>query len=239
MATILLLVRDRQKSALIQADLATSGHTCLSAFLPESLERLLSRKPDAALIDGEDFPADSEVWNWLLPEQGGKVLPIIILAADSSLHAWDTNLNVDDFLLIPHRKPELLSRIRRLLKKSDKLDIGTTIQQGDLTIDDAGYEVKVAGRRIDLTYREYQLLKYLATNSARVVTRETLLNKVWGYDYFGGDRTVDVHIRRLRSKLEDTEHVFIETVRNVGYRFKGQGNASDQEIPFENGAETL
>ena len=71
-----------------------------------------------------------------------------------------------------------------------------------------------------LTFREYELLKFLAGNRGRVFTREALLNKVWGYDYYGGDRTVDVHIRRLRSKTEDSNHAFIETVRNIGYRFK-------------------
>ena len=75
-------------------------------------------------------------------------------------------------------------------------------------------------RVIELTFKEYELLLYLAGNKGRVFTRESLLNKVWGYDLFGGDRTVDVHIRRLRSKIEDPEHTFIETVRNIGYRFK-------------------
>ena len=73
---------------------------------------------------------------------------------------------------------------------------------------------------IELTFKEYELLKFLASHQGRVYTREALLNKVWGYDYYGGDRTVDVHIRRLRSKIEDAKHTFIETVRNIGYRFK-------------------
>ncbi|MBI2857252.1 MAG: winged helix-turn-helix transcriptional regulator, partial [Chloroflexi bacterium] len=96
----------------------------------------------------------------------------------------------------------------------------TLITRGDLTIDSADYEVRLGGRRVDLTYREYQLLKYLASSPGRVLTRESLLANVWGADYYGGDRTLDVHIRRLRSKLEDASHVFIETVRNVGYKFK-------------------
>ena len=94
------------------------------------------------------------------------------------------------------------------------------IRRDDLVIDLARIEVSVAGRPIVLAFREYELLKFLASNPGRVFTRDVLLDRVWGYDYFGGDRTVDVHIRRLRSKIEDSGHVFIETVRNIGYRFK-------------------
>ena len=89
-----------------------------------------------------------------------------------------------------------------------------------MTIDLVKYEVTLENRVIELTFKEYELLLYLASNKGRVFTREALLNKVWGFDYFGGDRTVDVHIRRLRSKIEDSEHTFIDTVRNIGYRFK-------------------
>ena len=94
------------------------------------------------------------------------------------------------------------------------------IRVGDLVIDQDRYEVTVAGKKVILTFKEYQLLCLLAANPGRVYTRETLLSRVWQYDYFGGTRTVDVHIRRLRSKVEDASHLFIETVRNVGYRFR-------------------
>jgi two-component system alkaline phosphatase synthesis response regulator PhoP len=93
------------------------------------------------------------------------------------------------------------------------------IKCGDLVIDIAKYEVSIGGKLLALTFKEYELLKFLAKNRGRVFTRETLLNEVWGYDYYGGDRTVDVHIRRLRSKIEDSTHTFIETVRNIGYKF--------------------
>jgi DNA-binding response OmpR family regulator len=87
-------------------------------------------------------------------------------------------------------------------------------------IDLARCEVTLEGRIVELTFKEYELLKLLAANSGRVYSREVLLDQVWGYDYYGGDRTVDVHVRRLRSKIEDSTHTFIETVRNIGYRFK-------------------
>ena len=94
------------------------------------------------------------------------------------------------------------------------------IKRGDLVIDRSKYEVHRAGGLITLTLKEYELLCFLASNSGRVFSRETLLNKVWGYNYYGGARTVDVHITRLRTKIEGGGHCFIETVRGVGYKFK-------------------
>ena len=94
------------------------------------------------------------------------------------------------------------------------------IMSGDLAIDTASCEVSLGGRNIELTFREYELLRFLATNKGQVFPREALLNKVWKYDYLGGERTVDVHIRRLRSKIRDIDHNFINTVRNIGYRFR-------------------
>ncbi|MFA5148449.1 MAG: winged helix-turn-helix domain-containing protein, partial [Candidatus Omnitrophota bacterium] len=94
-----------------------------------------------------------------------------------------------------------------------------TIKAGDLLIDVSRYEVTVNGGKIELTFKEYELLKFLASNKGRVYSRDQLLDKIWGYDYYGGTRTVDVHIRRLRSKIEDRRHTFIETIRNIGYKF--------------------
>ena len=93
------------------------------------------------------------------------------------------------------------------------------IKCNGLTIDLATYEVTVHGSKVDLTFKEYELLNLLASNKGRVFTREAPLDKIWGYDYFGGDRKVDVHVRRLRSKIEDVNHIYIETVRNIGYKF--------------------
>ncbi len=93
------------------------------------------------------------------------------------------------------------------------------ISSGDLVIDEATYSARVGGRLLDLTYKEFELLKHLAQHPGRVFTRAQLLQEVWGYDYFGGTRTVDVHVRRLRAKLGPEYDALIGTVRNVGYRF--------------------
>ena len=108
----------------------------------------------------------------------------------------------------------------KLAAKTSRGKEDTIIKAGDLAIDPIRCEVEVGGRLMALTFKEYELLKLLATNKGKVFTREALLNEIWGYDYYGGDRTVDVHIRRLRSKIEDPEHSFIDTVRNIGYKFK-------------------
>jgi DNA-binding response OmpR family regulator len=134
------------------------------------------------------------------------------------LSKLDEYLEVDDFIVQPFGNRELSLRIKRLVQKSEGQN--EIIHIGNLRIDLDNCEVRVAGKTIELTFKEYELLKFLIREPGRVFSRETLLNKVWGYDYFGGDRTVDVHVRRLRSKIETTEESYIETVRNIGYRFK-------------------
>jgi DNA-binding response OmpR family regulator len=93
------------------------------------------------------------------------------------------------------------------------------IRSGEVTVDEASYTAKIGGRHLDLTFKEFELLKYLVQHPGRVFTRDQLLQEVWGYDYFGGTRTVDVHVRRLRAKLGPDNETLIGTVRNVGYRF--------------------
>ena len=150
---------------------------------------------------------------------GGGGPPIFALAPASELAAYVGEAGFDDFAVSPFRQHELAVRIQRLLRRAPAEDEGQVLRIADLVIDISRYEVTQAGRRMELTFKEYELLKFLATNPDKVFTREALLNQVWGYDYFGGTRTVDVHIRRLRSKIENGPTTFIDTVRNVGYRF--------------------
>ena len=146
--------------------------------------------------------------------------PVIALLEADMLGSTGEVFNyIDDFVMRPYRLSELEIRIKKLLRR-ESTDASEQIKRGDLVIDLAKCEVSVAGRPILLTFKEYQLLKFLAGNQGRVFSRDALLNKVWGYEYYGGDRTVDVHIKRLRSKIEDANHAFIETVRNIGYRLK-------------------
>jgi two-component system, OmpR family, alkaline phosphatase synthesis response regulator PhoP len=126
----------------------------------------------------------------------------------------------DDFLVLPYQLAELDARMRHLLWRAKQGEQSDILNLGPLIINFATYQVHVDAEPIDLTYMEYELLKFLATHRGRVFTRQTLLSRVWGYDYFGGTRTVDVHVRRLRAKLGEHANV-IQTVRNVGYKFAG------------------
>lgn len=125
----------------------------------------------------------------------------------------------DDFILSPFDADELAMRLTRLLNKSQKNKSGTVVEVDGLVIDTESFEVSVDGRQLSLTFKEFELLRFLATRPGRVHTREALLNQVWGYEYFGGLRTVDVHIRRIRAKLGPRHEDLIQTVHGVGYKF--------------------
>ena len=147
-------------------------------------------------------------------------LPTMLVVDSGFLNQYDPAINPDDFIIAPMNAAELMARVSQIVFRRNGRNADQVVRVGELTIDLQSYEVSMAGRRISLTYKEFQLLTLLASNPGRVYTREALLNQVWGYDYLGGTRTVDVHIRRLRSKVEDPDHLFVETIWNVGYRFK-------------------
>jgi DNA-binding response OmpR family regulator len=125
----------------------------------------------------------------------------------------------DDFCLLPVHPAELEARVRHLLWRTGAEPQADVVEYRELVLNVATYQASIAGRPLDLTYMEYELLKFLSQNPGKVFTREVLLNRVWGYEYYGGARTVDVHIRRLRAKLGEEHASLIETVRSVGYRF--------------------
>lgn len=146
-------------------------------------------------------------------------VPIVLLMDEAEMKNADLPSGIQEVLYRPLRMAEAVARIHLLFKRLHKVDNKNLIQRGKLAIDVAKYEVRVGDRKIDLTFTEFELLKFLCGNPGTVFTREVLLNKVWGYEYYGGTRTVDVHIRRLRSKIEGKNVQFIETVRNIGYKF--------------------
>ena len=125
----------------------------------------------------------------------------------------------DDFCLTPFHPTELQARLVHLLHRTGEAPRGETVEQSGLMLNLETYQASIEGRPLDLTYMEYELLKFLAQNPGKVFTREMLLSRVWGYEYYGGARTVDVHIRRLRAKLGEEHANLIQTVRSVGYRF--------------------
>jgi two-component system alkaline phosphatase synthesis response regulator PhoP len=168
------------------------------------------------LLGRPDLPA---VRNLLRsPDLPQGVATLAVIRSDQ-LPSFDFSAGFDDFVVYPALTDEVTARVKRAIWLKSGVESDNTLRAGDLHVDLSNYKVFVGGRPIDLTYKEYELLRFLATNRDKVFTREALLNRVWGYDFYGGARTVDVHVRRLRSKIEDRTHTFIETVRNVGYRF--------------------
>jgi DNA-binding response OmpR family regulator len=175
---------------------------------------------DAIVLDLSSLAEDAASKRILEAAHAGEAPAVIAFISANQLAAFDPANALDDFLLSGASPDELCARVRQALWKRHGVDARNILKCGDLEMDLANYTVHISGKPVGLTYKEYELLRFLATNRDRVYNRETLLNKVWGYDFYGGARTVDVHIRRLRSKIEEHHRPFIETVRNVGYRFK-------------------
>ncbi|MBI2913973.1 MAG: response regulator transcription factor [Chloroflexi bacterium] len=175
---------------------------------------------DAAVLDLASLGEDAAAKRLLDGAHAADSPAVIAIIQPGQVAAFDPARGPDDFILAGADPAELCARVRLALWRRSRVDDKNILKCGELVMDLANYTVHVAGRPVELTFKEYELLRFLATNRDRVINRETLLNKVWGYDFFGGARTVDVHIRRLRSKIEDRHNTFIDTVRNVGYRFR-------------------
>jgi DNA-binding response OmpR family regulator len=195
------------------AELNKHGYQCAFTDSNDAMESITENNAGLLLIEFTGTPEVETLCRYFRKE---KDLPVIALVSTDKL---DKLIDlVDDFAVKPYNSKELATRIKHLIRKDS--DVPTAqIRTAGITIDPDKYEVYVDGKLVSLTFKEYELLKFLASHPGRVFTRDTLLNQVWSQDYFGGDRTVDVHIRRLRSKIEDPDHVYIETVRNIGYRF--------------------
>lgn len=193
----------------------------------DAYEYLKENKVDLAILDIM-LPGMNgyDIVKYIRSSSRLKDLPVIILSAkDKELDKiMGLDLGADDYLTKPFSVLELAARIRSLLRRSKKDE--KMIQQGDIVMDLDKRTVTVAGKPVELTYKEFELLKYLATNAGRAIPREELINQIWGYDFIGESRTLDVHINSLRKKLKETNHEYIRSVRQVGYRFvAGDDNA--------------
>jgi DNA-binding response OmpR family regulator len=189
------------------------------ALKTTTAEDLIPIHPDILIIDGttdvnvaeETTRRLSLAWEIGLP-------PILVVLAEESVTRFRLETGADDFVLDTASAGEISARLDLIGRRSGRGDDPTVVKIGDLTINPENYQVYVRGQPLDLTYKEFELLKFLAQRPGRVCDRDLLLREVWGYDYYGGTRTVDVHIRRLRAKLGAEHETLIETIRNVGYR---------------------
>jgi DNA-binding response OmpR family regulator len=220
LSRVFIITNEREQARQLRAELAQRGLDCLIVPHNDGLvEKILVQQPGVMLLDTDEAKSGSEAWELAQRIRQERHIPLITLVSREKLNVLDSSTSMDDFVVKPWEATEVITRIKRILRQKESMESEDIIRCGDLVIDSAKCEVSLGGKPIILTFKEYQLLKFLANNKGKVFTREALLNKVWGWDYYGGDRTVDVHIRRLRSKIEDINHSFIETIRNIGYRF--------------------
>lgn len=238
---LILLTRAMHSTAEILPALGLLNHQ-VRVMGAEPASLLAVDAADVLLVDGRiDLPAVRS-FTRLLNDTGAGA-PIILITTEGNLTAVQGDWGIDDFMLNTTSPAELEARLRvAVARHTGSIDSGSNsnpeeISLGDLHIDEVSYSVRLRGRPLDLTFKEFELLKYLAHHPGRVFTRAILLQEVWGYDYFGGTRTVDVHVRRLRAKLGSEYESMIGTVRNVGYRFVT--DATEREPISENHASTV
>lgn len=221
MAHLLVLTSESDNEVL--PALGLLGHRVRS-IRAEPASLVNAPEHDLVLLDARKDLSSSKALARILVSTGISS-PLIIVVSVDGLAAINQEWGSSDIILDSAGPAEVEARIRLAIGKYRAVREVDTIQASGVVIDESSYSAKVHGRPLDLTYKEFELLKFLAQHPGRVFSRDQLLSEVWGYDYFGGSRTVDVHIRRLRAKLGELEGL-ISTVRNVGYRF----NPSDLDL---------
>lgn len=220
MPRVLVLGTNERDVSPIAASVAGLSHFVTSAWDAESLADAVAKgSPEVVILDlrsGEDaLPLEKDLVAVYDQVAEAPRLAVVESADFGELQSR----YISDFLLYPYDIPELAVRIVRLLNRASSAKKGSLISAAGLVIDTDSFEVTVDGRQLSLTFKEFELLRFIASHSGRVHTREALLNQVWGYEYFGGLRTVDVHIRRIRAKLGPKHENLIQTVHGVGYKF--------------------
>jgi DNA-binding response OmpR family regulator len=215
MSTLLLLTSTTQPSADVLPGLALLPHQ-VKVLPAEGSALLEAPSSDVVLIDGRRELAHARDLCRLIRTTGSDQ-PVLLILTEGGLAVVAADWGIDDVILDDARIRVALGRADAAKDPNDPE--AHIIRSGEVVVDEATYTAKLGRRTLDLTFKEFELLKYLVQHPGRVFTREQLLQEVWGYDYFGGTRTVDVHVRRLRAKLGPENESLIGTVRNVGYRF--------------------
>ncbi len=226
MQHILVLSQDEDYKSTIISLLQEDGYIIHpSDSVEDTLEQFYSKTLDVIIVDIASWPEEGiSMYKSLRQSLGTKDISTIIIVPLKLMNSIEFSLAFDDFIIRESENPQEVSlRIKQLLWRHSRLDTENIIRVRDVMLDLNSYEVSIKGKRIYLTYKEYELLKFLVLNRGRVFTREVLLDRVWGYDNYAGTRTVDIHIQRLRTKLGEKSNTYIQTVRNVGYSFIADG----------------
>jgi DNA-binding response OmpR family regulator len=216
----LLLFPDPPPPALAQA-LDLAGYPWKSAATAEAANQL---EPEdgwsGAIVCADEDPEAAFALCRAVRKRDLPIEPLLLLVSGAQLSDLELREDLfDDFCLSPFQPRELEARLKHLFWRTGRGTRPELVEYGPLALNLETYQAVIDRKPLDLTYMEYELLKFLATHPGKVFTRETLLSRVWGYEYYGGARTVDVHIRRLRAKLGESHANLIQTVRSVGYRF--------------------
>jgi DNA-binding response OmpR family regulator len=233
MAKILMLTNSTGASADVLPALGLLQHDV--RILPAEASVLVDAPiTDCIIIDARRDLPTAKSFTKLITTTGVST-PLIIVTTEGGLSAINADWGITDVILDTAGPAEVDARIRIVIGKDAITQLSKNpslkeIRSGEVVIDEDSYTAKIKGRTLDLTFKEFELLKYLAQHPGRVFSRSQLLQEIWGYDYFGGTRTVDVHIRRLRSKLGPEFESIIDTVRNVGYRFSTSNNPVTADI---------
>ena len=219
MNSLFLLADESNGTLPLLGTIDRAGFSCrVGCDLSQLEDGENSAAPEAVLVDLESV-GSAQTHRFV--DQCKKLkLPIVVVIPSERASEHDPSLNADEFIFAPIKEQELVARVKQAIYRVNGPASSKVLRVGELMIDLERYDVTVSGRRVSLTYKEFQLLVLLASNPGRVYTREALLSQIWGYDYLGGTRTVDVHVRRLRSKVEGPGRIYVETIWNVGYRFK-------------------
>ena len=243
MSNVLLLTSGTEPSAEILPSLTLLPHAVrVAPALPAPGAG--GQPPDVVLVDARrDLVGARRLVQAL--RGGSQALPVVVIVTEGGWAAVSADWGADDVVLHTAGPGEVDARLRLALGRSARPapEPSGEIRSGELVINEVTYSARLNGRSLDLTFKEFELLKYLTQQPGRVFSRAQLLQEVWGYDYFGGTRTVDVHVRRLRAKLGAENESLIGTVRNVGYRFvparggsRDQGEGSDPGAPEDDQA---
>lgn len=220
MARVLVVGTSERNLLSLTAFVAGLSHFVKSAWDDTSLaDAVANGSPDLVIIDVRQDGASLDAAKDLIASYDQVAeAPRLAVVGSTDAHGVASKY-IDDFILDPFEASEFTLRVLRLLSRHEKLRAGKMLGCEGLEIDTESFEVTVDSRQLSLTFKEFELLRFLAAHPGRVHTREALLNQVWGYEYFGGLRTVDVHVRRIRAKLGPKHENLIQTVHGVGYKF--------------------
>jgi DNA-binding response OmpR family regulator len=233
MAKLLMLTNSMGASADVLPALGLLQHDV--RILPAEVSVLIDAPiVDCIFVDARRDLPNTKAFTKLITTTGVST-PIVVITTEGGLSAINSDWQIADVMLDTAGPAEVDARIRIVIGKDALAQLAKNpslkeIRSGEVVIDEDSYTAKIKGRTLDLTFKEFELLKYLAQHPGRVFSRSQLLQEIWGYDYFGGTRTVDVHIRRLRSKLGPEFESVIDTVRNVGYRFSQNGSQTPVDV---------